>query len=75
MIEGQNQERQGIEPGCWEFTPAARVDVYMNGTHYRRGVVDDVMPDASGFWLAAEGAALREFIDRSSGYQVLVRRV
>ncbi|MEA5456906.1 hypothetical protein SPF06_19460 [Sinomonas sp. JGH33] len=28
----------------------------------RRGVVEDVMPDSSGFWLAADGVEHRMFV-------------
>lgn len=37
---------------------------------YRVGLVDDVMPDASGVWLAADGIRSREFIEKAQGYSL-----
>lgn len=73
MKEWPNREWQVVGPEVWECTERGLVDVYLNGRLYRRGLVDDVMLDASGFWLAAEGAYLREYIARGSGYHVLKR--
>ena len=46
------------------------VDVRLQGELYRRGLVDDAMPDASGIWLAAEGHHTREYIDKAMGYNI-----
>lgn len=45
-----------------------------SGDLYRRGVVEHVMPDSSGVWLAADGAYTREFIDQASGYTIWTTR-
>lgn len=37
---------------------------------YRRGYVDDVMPDGSGLWMAADGILGRELIWREQGSTV-----
>lgn len=55
----------------WQSLTGTVVEVRDSGFLYRRGLVEDVMADASGFWLAAEGVAAREFIHTSMGYQVL----
>jgi hypothetical protein len=46
------------------------VKVFLNGQYYRQGIVDDVMHDGSGFWLAAEGCvpanlSIRQAVMRS----------
>jgi hypothetical protein len=55
----------------WQALAGELVEVRVSGHLYRRGVVDDVMPDASGFWLAADGVLMREFIDTSMGFRVM----
>lgn len=54
----------------WRVLAGAVVEVRMGHKLYRRGLVDDVMPDGSGLWLASEGADPREFILRDDGYRV-----
>lgn len=54
----------------WQSLTGTVVEVRMCGKLYRQGLVDAAMADASGFWLAADGADTREFIDVASGYQV-----
>ncbi|MBT2538997.1 hypothetical protein [Arthrobacter sp. ISL-69] len=48
----------------------ALVDVYLHDDFHRRGIVEDVMPDSSGLWIAAQSPYSREFIDKASGYTV-----
>jgi len=33
-------------------------------------LVEDAMPDASGIWLAADGAFGRELIEKAEGYEI-----
>jgi hypothetical protein len=54
--------------GEWDSLAGAIVDVYLHHDFHRRGVVEDVMPDSSGLWIAAESPCTREFIDKASGY-------
>ncbi|MGO4145681.1 hypothetical protein AB4Y77_11395 [Paenarthrobacter sp. YAF11_1] len=55
----------------WQSLAGSIVEVREAGRLYRRGWVEHVMADASGFWLARDGVATREFIHKSMGYQVL----
>lgn len=54
----------------WQSLAGEIVEVRLDGKVYRKGLVDDAMPDASGLWIAPEGAAQREFIDAASGFEV-----
>lgn len=54
----------------WQSLAGTVVEVRIRGELYRHGLVDAAMADASGFWLAADGADTREFIDVAFGYQV-----
>lgn len=54
----------------WQSLVGTVVEVRIRGELYRHGLVDAAMADASGFWLAADGADTREFIDATFGYQV-----
>jgi len=54
----------------WEYLSGAVVDVYLHDDLHRQGVVEDVMPDSSGLWIAAQGPCSREFIDKASGFAV-----
>jgi hypothetical protein len=54
----------------WQSLVGEIVVVRLHGDLYRKGLVDDAMPDASGLWLAPEGAFERKFIDSASGFEV-----
>lgn len=54
----------------WQSLRGTIIDVRLHGEFYRRGLVDDVMPDASGVWLAANGHHPREYIDKARGYNI-----
>ena len=54
----------------WQSLVGELVEVRLHGALYRRGLVDDAMPDASGIWIAQEAASLREFIDAGSGFEI-----
>ncbi|MCO4253268.1 hypothetical protein [Pseudarthrobacter raffinosi] len=57
----------------WQSLPGETVQVFLDEKLYRCGLVDEAMPDASGLWLAADGAHPREYIDKASGYQIWTR--
>lgn len=54
----------------WHSLVGDIIEVWLEGELYRCGVVDAVMPDGSGLWLAPEGAFLRKYIDADSGFEV-----
>ena len=54
----------------WQSLVGEIVQIRLDGEFYREGLVDAAMPDASGLWVAAEGASQRKFIDSASGYEV-----
>jgi hypothetical protein len=54
----------------WQALVGEVVEVWIGGQLYRTGVVDDVMPDASGLWLARDGLLPRKFIDAALGFEV-----
>jgi hypothetical protein len=54
----------------WQALAGELVEVRLGGHLYRTGVVDDVMPDASGLWIARDGLFPRKFIDAASGFEV-----
>lgn len=54
----------------WQSLVGEIVVVWLDGELYRKGRVDDAMPDASGLWLAPDGAFQRKFIDAASGFEV-----
>jgi len=54
----------------WQSLLGEMVEVWLDGKLYRRGLVDATMPNASGLWIAPEGAFQRQFIDASDGYEV-----
>lgn len=54
----------------WRSVLGAIVEVRLGMSVYRVGLVDDVMPDASGIWLAADGFHSRKFIEKSQGYSL-----
>ena len=67
----QNVNRASMRPtDQWQSLVGEIVEVRLNGEMYRKGLVDAAMPDASGLWIAPEGAVQREFIEAASGYEV-----
>jgi hypothetical protein len=54
----------------WQFLRGEIVEVRRGFVLYRHGLVDDVMPDASGLWLASDGIESREFIHKASGFTI-----
>jgi hypothetical protein len=54
----------------WATLSRQFVEVRRGSEIYRRGHVDDTMPDGSGLWMAAEGVLGRELIWREQGFTV-----
>lgn len=55
----------------WRRLAGRNVEVLLGKQLYRQGIVDMVMPDGSGLWLAADIAHTRQYLDRSDGYLIL----
>lgn len=67
--------RHAANPGMrrtdgWESLAGRVVDVHLDNDLHRQGIVEDVMPDSSGLWIAAQGSCSRGFVDKASGYTV-----
>ncbi|WP_458112089.1 hypothetical protein M1D88_17815 [Arthrobacter sp. R1-13] len=56
----------------WSQLTGAYVEVRQNYEAFRAGFVDDVMPDSSALWLAADPTHGRVLIEASEGYTVWV---
>lgn len=63
--------------GCsdeWRALIGQKVEVWLRGVLYRKGIIDDALPGSKGLWLAQDGVFQREFIDVISGYEVWLLR-
>jgi hypothetical protein len=70
-MESQSPSGSGMHcTNQWQSLAGEIVEVWLGGEIYRKGLVDDVMPDASGLWLALEGAFQRQFIAAALGFEV-----
>lgn len=58
------------ESSDWATLSRQLVEVRRGSEIYRRGHVDDTMPDGSGLWMAADGILGRELIWREQGFTV-----
>lgn len=56
----------------WNNLLGAVVEVRKNGTIIRKGLVEDVMPDSSALWIAADGLTGRVLIEAAEGHEVWV---
>ncbi|MDQ0801477.1 hypothetical protein QF050_003116 [Arthrobacter sp. SLBN-112] len=54
----------------WLLTKGTLVEARHRHHLARTGLVDDVTPDGSILWLAADGALTRHMIDKSDGYEI-----
>lgn len=54
----------------WRLVQGVIVEVRLGSSPYRVGLVEDVMPDGSGIWLAADGIQSREFLEKAQGYSL-----
>jgi hypothetical protein len=59
--------------GDWQCQPGEIVEVRRAGVVARRGLVEAVMPDGSGFWLAANGIDQRLYFHKEIGLELWVR--
>ena len=59
ITAGTNNE---LTSSGWVPKPSERVEVRRTGSDIRRGVIEAVMKDNSGFWLAADGVEPRVFV-------------
>lgn len=57
----------------WGRLLGQHVEVRLNGTFLRSGVVDTVMPDNSILWLAAEGPWSRGMVEKTDHKDVYAR--
>ena len=57
---------------AWQNLIGVPVQVRNNGRTVREGLVDDVMPDSSALWIAADGFSSRTLIEASGEYEVWV---
>jgi hypothetical protein len=53
----------------WKPAPGEHVELRRPGSDVRRGVIEAVMRDNSGFWLAADGVEPRVFVSRDDKEQ------
>jgi hypothetical protein len=73
-MESQSVSRDSLHrTDQWQSLVGETIEVRLEGEVYRKGWVDAAMPDASGLWIAPEGAFQREFIDAASGFEVWTR--
>ena len=56
----------------WELLAGALVEVRHNGTVVRTGLVEQVMPDGSAFWMVSHGAHPRRMFEKAEGFTVCV---
>lgn len=59
LLVGKDYE---LSSSGWLPTPGQWVEVRQPGCEVRRGVIEAVMKDNSGFWLAADGVEPRVFV-------------
>ena len=52
----------------WDRLTGRFVEVRLGDQLYRQGIVDTVMPNGSGLWIAADAAHSRRYIGKSEGY-------
>jgi hypothetical protein len=70
-MKSQSESRDSMHrTDQWQSLIGEVVEVRLDGGLYRRGLVDDAMPDGCGLWIAREAALEREFIDAASGFEV-----
>ena len=57
----------------WQRALGQYVEVRRRGRTVRTGVVDAVTSDGSLLWISAEGAHLREMVERADGSEIYSR--
>jgi hypothetical protein len=61
----KRQKRRLTARDAWAPEPDDFVELRLKGTSVRTGRVEAVMPDRSGFWIAAHGIDARRYVDIS----------
>jgi hypothetical protein len=61
--------RQHIQ---WSLLTNALVEIRHNGRVIRTGIVEDVMPDSSALWIAADPTHPRQMFEVVQGHQVWI---
>jgi hypothetical protein len=61
--------RQHIQ---WSVLTNALVEIRHNGRLIRTGTVEDVMPDSSALWIAADPTHPRQMFEVAQGHQVWI---
>jgi hypothetical protein len=56
----------------WSLLTNALVDIRHNGRVIRTGIVEDVTPDSSTLWIAADATHPRQMFEVSQGHQAWV---
>ncbi|MBT2523349.1 hypothetical protein [Arthrobacter sp. ISL-28] len=70
-MESQSVSHAGMyRTDQWQSLTGETVEVRLDGEVYHAGLVDAAMPDASGLWIAPEGAFQRKFIDAACGFEI-----
>ena len=67
-----NDGRNLLNAADWSRTPGEYVEIRAGDTVLLRGIVDTVMPNGTGFWLAADGVQSRSYIDKDDGLELWV---
>lgn len=57
----------------WQRTVGQFVEIRLHGETLRTGTVEAVMPGNSILWMAAEGPATRQMVERAAGHRVFAR--
>ena len=53
----------------WSTLTGAWVEMRLDGCPVRLGYVEEVMPDSSVLWIAADGVHTRTLFEAASGYK------
>lgn len=70
-MKPQGGSRASMHPtDRWGSLIGEIVEVWLDGGLYRRGLVDDAMPNDSGLWIAPEALCQREYIDAALKFEV-----
>jgi hypothetical protein len=56
----------------WSLLSNAVVEIRLRGQRIRTGLVEDVMPDSSALWLAADSENPRQIFEVCQGHEVWV---
>lgn len=57
----------------WQCQPGDTVEIHNGGNVVRRGIVEAVMSDGSGLWLAANGTDQRAYFHNETGIELWIQ--